>query len=287
MMNAKDLSTLLKPKIAFLNVLTGVAGYVLAGGEGVRLLFFIVAGFLTAMGSGAVNHYLDRDIDARMQRTADRPIPKRRIKPSEALLIGMGMIVSGVMLSLLTLTPLATFFIALGAFIYLVIYTIWLKRRTVWNIVIGGAAGSCPPLAGWAAVTNSIDLIPVLLAFLIFLWTPGHFWGLAIRAERDYRRAGIPMLPAVAGIERASFVTGLSNMITVAVWFAIGLLLQNPLFYFIITTPLTVLLAKDSVKLMMKPEKETAWRVFKTSSPWLMIIVVGALASLISFPSPF
>ena len=283
-MELRDINTLLKPKIAFLNVLTGIAGYLLAGGGVQGLLVLAVAGALAAMGSGAVNHYLDRDIDSKMERTSNRPIPCGRVKPSTALALGLAMIASGVAIAAIALTPLAAFFIALGAFIYLVVYTIWLKRRTVWNIVIGGAAGSCPPLAGWAAVTNSVDLLPVMLALLIFLWTPGHFWGLAIRAENDYKRAGIPMLPAVVGVERASFITGLSNLVMVASWLATGLLLPNPLVYFVVTTPITAVLTKQSISLMLRPEKTRAWQVFKASSPWLMIVMLGAVASLANLP---
>lgn len=283
-MELRDLSILLKPKIALLNVLTGIAGFILAGGDILGLAIFMAAGFLAAMGSGAVNHYLDRDVDSKMQRTANRPVPTGRIKPVTALTLGIAMITAGVAIAFYALTPLSAFFIALGAFIYLVIYTIWLKRRSVWNIVIGGASGSCPPLAGWAAVTNSIDILPFMLALLVFLWTPGHFWGLAIRAEQDYRRAGIPMLPAVVGVKKASLVTGLSNIITVAAWLATGFFLQNPLVYYIITTPITAMLTKESIQLVRKPEKTIAWRVFKTSSPWLMIVMIGALASATLMP---
>jgi len=271
------LASLLKVKIALLNVATGLAGYMLAGGGFYGLAPFILAGFLAASGSGAVNHYLDRDIDARMRRTANRPVPAGRVKPATALAIGLSMIGASILVSITFLNILATFFIALGSFIYLIVYTIWLKRRTVWNVVIGGAAGSCPPLAGWAAATNTIDLTPALLALLIFLWTPGHFWGLAIRSSEDYKRVGIPMLPAVVGVNKASVITGASNMLMITTWPILGLTTQNPVVFFLITTPLTILLLKDSIRLMLKADKETAWKVFKLSNPWLLFITIALI----------
>ena len=280
-MTLKDFTALVKLKITLLNILTAITSYLVAGGGVGGLFFLSLAGFLAAGGSGVLNHYLDVEIDSRMERTSKRPLPSGRIKPRTALMIGLLMIISSIIISIQTLNLLATFFIALGIFTYLVVYTIWLKRRTIWNIVIGGFAGSCPPLAGWAAATGMVDIFPIALALLIFLWTPGHFWGLAIRAEEDYRKVGIPMLPSVMGVEKASIATGVSNILMVPVWFLIGFLLENPIPYFIITIPITALLVKQSIELMLRPEKTLAWKLFKTSSPWLMMVMLASVAYLL------
>ena len=280
-MRLGDLINLVKLKITLLNLLTAITSYLVAGGGAIGLAYLTLAGFLAAGGSGVINHYLDKEIDARMKRTSARPLPSGRVKPKTVLYLGSLMIVSSIVVSAITLNILATIFIALGIFTYLVIYTVWLKRRTVWNIVIGGFAGSCPPLAGWAAATGTIDLFPIALALLVFLWTPGHFWGLAIRAAEDYKNAGIPMLPSVAGIEKASLATGLSNISMIPVWVMIGMLLQNPVLYFMITAPITAILIKQSIQLIRKPEKTLAWKLFKTSSPWLMIVMLAPLAYLL------
>jgi len=277
-----DLVSLTKPKIALLNVVTALAAYSLGGGGAWGAASLVLAGYLAAGGAGVINQYIDRDIDAAMPRTRLRPIPRGSISPPEnALIFGSILIALSLIVSLTMLNLLATFFIGMGIFIYLFVYTAWLKRRTPLNIVIGGAAGSCAPLAGWAAATGGIGLIPVLIALLIFLWTPGHFWGLAIRAEREYSQAGLPMLPSVVGVESAGRWTGFSNLMTVAGWVALGLVLPYGALYFAITSPLTALLLLQSLRLMKKPDASVAWAVFKMSSLWLGIVMLGTASSVI------
>src|SRR6185437_3701811 len=152
-----------------------------------------------AGAAGALNMWYDADIDARMVRTARRPIPTGRVRPGEALAFGLTLAVFAVAVLGLTVNVLAALLLAFTIFFYVVIYTMWLKRSTPQNIVIGGAAGALPPMIGWAAATGTLSLEPVVLFLLIFFWTPPHFWALSLYRADDYARAGVPMLPVVAG----------------------------------------------------------------------------------------
>ena len=164
------------------------------------LAFTAVLCIAVAAGAcGAINMWYDRDIDAIMRRTRSRPIPAGRIEPGAALGYGITLAVGSVLVMGLAVNPVAAGVLALSIAFYVFVYTMWLKRRTPQNIVIGGAAGAFPPVIGWAAVTGSVDLIPLVLFAIIFIWTPPHFWSLALFANDDYRRAEVPMLPVVAG----------------------------------------------------------------------------------------
>ncbi len=273
---------LTKPKIALLNIATAFTGYLLGGGDSWGLLVLFLIGYLAVGGSSAINHYLDRDLDARMSRTSRRPLPSGRIHPPEkALVFGIALLSSSLIASIIFFNILTAVFVGLGAAIYLLVYTLWLKRRSVWNIVIGGAAGSCSPLAGWAAATGSISTLPLLLALLIFLWTPGHFWSLAMRASEDYRRARIPMLPAVRDARTTSIMILVSNVATAASWLGVALLLPSNLSYLALTSALTILIIIDSVKLVRHPESKIAWRIFKASNPWLAAATFGTLLHIV------
>jgi protoheme IX farnesyltransferase len=177
--------------------------FVAAGGvpDGWLLVWTLVGGYLAAGGANAINHYIDRDIDGRMARTTARPVVAGRVAPGRALAFGIGL---GV-LSALVLGTMANWLAAalamLGLALYVGVYTLWLKRTTVHNIVIGGSAGAVPPLVGWAAVTGDLGLSAWLLFAIVFYWTPPHFWALALMLKRDYAAAGVPMLPVVAGDE--------------------------------------------------------------------------------------
>ena len=182
-------------------VFTALVGLAVAPGHmhpiaGFTALLCIAVG---AGAAGTLNMWYDADIDAIMTRTARRPIPAGRVQPGEALAFGLTLAVFAVVVLGLLVNVLAAALLALTIFYYVVIYTSWLKRSTPQNIVIGGAAGSFPPMIGWAAVTGSLSLEPVLLFLIIFLWTPPHFWALALYKTDDYARAGVPMLPVVAG----------------------------------------------------------------------------------------
>jgi heme o synthase len=196
-----DYLALMKPRVMSLVVFTALVGLLVAPGHihpviGFTALLCIAVG---AGAAGALNMWFDADIDAVMARTAKRPIPSGRVTPGEALAFGMTLAVGSVVVLALLVDWLAAVLLAFTIFFYIVIYTMWLKRATPQNIVIGGAAGAFPPMIGWAAATGSIGIEPVLLFFLVFFWTPPHFWALSLNRTEDYARARIPMLPVVAG----------------------------------------------------------------------------------------
>jgi protoheme IX farnesyltransferase len=197
----RDWIALLKPRVMTLVVFTGAVGLLVAPGHLNPVLGFtaILCITVAAGACGAINMWYDRDIDAIMGRTRDRPIPAGRIEPGPALGFGVTLAAGSVLVMGLALNIAAASILALSICFYVFVYTMWLKRRTPQNIVIGGAAGAFPPVIGWVAVTGSVDLIPLVLFGIIFIWTPPHFWSLALWANDDYRRAGVPMLPVVAG----------------------------------------------------------------------------------------
>jgi protoheme IX farnesyltransferase len=208
---------LMKPRVMSLVVFTALTGMLAAPGS-IHPVIGVIALLAIAMGagaSGALNMWYDADIDARMARTAARPIPRGRVTGGEALTFGSILAV----LSILTLGVLVNWtagaLLALTIGFYLFVYTMWLKRRTPQNIVIGGAAGAFPPMIGWAAVTGSVSVESVLMFLIIFMWTPPHFWALALYRCRDYERAGVPMLPVVAGAEETRRQIWLYSLILV------------------------------------------------------------------------
>jgi protoheme IX farnesyltransferase len=200
-----DFITLLKPRVMSLVVFTGLVGMLLpliAGYGHINLFQQIITVSCIALASGAggaMNMWYDRDIDAIMNRTKNRPIPAGRVAPDDALAFGLFLSVFSVMVMGLALNWVAASILAFAIFFYVVIYTVWLKRSTPQNIVIGGAAGAFPPMIGWAAVTGDVTLQSFILFLIIFLWTPPHFWALALYKNEDYTRAEIPMMPVVSG----------------------------------------------------------------------------------------
>jgi protoheme IX farnesyltransferase len=197
----RDWIALLKPRVMSLVVFSGAIGLLVAPGHLNPVLAFtaILCIAIAAGACGAINMWYDRDIDAIMHRTRNRPLPSGRIEPGAALGFGITLAAGSVLVMGLALNLAAAAILTLSICFYVFVYTMWLKRRTPQNIVIGGAAGAFPPVIGWAAVTGSVDLIPLVLFGILFIWTPPHFWSLALWANDDYRRAGVPMLPVVAG----------------------------------------------------------------------------------------
>jgi heme o synthase len=196
-----DFIALMKPRVMSLVVFTALTGIVLAPGE-MHPVLAVIALICIAVGagaSGALNMWYDADIDALMQRTANRPIPRGRVAPEEALTFGVVLAVGAVSTLGLLVSWAGAALLAFTIAFYVFVYTIWLKRRTPQSIVIGGAAGAFPPMVGWAAASGSVSLDSILLFLIIFMWTPPHFWALALYRARDYERAGVPMLPVVAG----------------------------------------------------------------------------------------
>ncbi len=276
---------LLKVRSAVLNSVSALMGAFLASGGGIpgdTMLVLASSVGLAAAGSGAVNSYLDRDIDRIMQRTSHRPLPIGAIKPAEkALYVGISLIGIGLFISALWLSLPATLFIALGAAIYIFIYTLWLKRKTPWSVVVGGLAGSCALLAGWFAITSEFGPAPLFFSVFIFLWTPGHFWGLAIKTKEDSERANIPTLPTVYGERTASKWVALSNLALLLfsiIPYALGILGQAYLFISLIIG-LIVLIA--NINLYLAPTAQKAWLMFKLSSPYLIIVFLAAAVDIL------
>ncbi len=267
---------LTKPRIVLL--LDFTAAFLVAGSlvDWARLVAVLVAGTLASGGAGALNCYVDRNLDGKMRRTSQRPIPKGEIRPEKALVFGLALVGAGVLVSVFLLPLLASVFIFLGAAIYVLFYTKWLKPRTTLNIVLGGSAGSCAPLAGWAAATGQVNVVaPWLMALLVFVWTPSHFWGLAIRAVGDYSKAGIPMLPAVVGEKRAAQYIALNTFLLVPlslVFFPLGLF---GMIYLFVAAVFGLGLLFVDLKLAFNPTKAQAWTAFKFSSPYLAVIFLA------------
>ena len=199
----RDLVALTKPRVMSLVVFTGLCGLLAAPVALPPVLAFtaILCIALGAGAAGALNQWYEADLDAKMRRTANRPLPARRMDRQTALHFGVGLGAFSVVLMDLATNHLAALLLAVSILFYVLIYTVWLKRRTAQNIVIGGAAGAFPPLIGWVAATGQVDLMPALLFAIIFVWTPPHFWALSLFVRSDYANANVPMLPVVAGIQ--------------------------------------------------------------------------------------
>jgi len=224
----RDLVALTKPRVMSLVVFTGLCGLLAAPVQLPMVLGFtaILCIALGAGAAGALNQWYEADLDALMRRTANRPLPAKRMDRQSALHFGVGLSVFSVVLMDLATNHLAAVLLAVSILFYVLVYTVWLKRRTPQNIVIGGAAGAFPPLIGWVAATGQIDLLPALLFAIIFLWTPPHFWGLSLFVRSDYAAANVPMLPVVAGIRNTRLqilLYSVSVVVAAILPFALGL----------------------------------------------------------------
>ncbi len=279
-MGLKEVLEISKPRIVVLLVITAVtsmyAASKLIGPEldYFGLLHIIIAGTLASAGSSALNHYYDKDIDPMMKRTSTRPIPSGRMKAKHVLVYGFGVSAASVIYAAFTLNLVTTFFIALGIFFYIVVYTIWLKRRNASNIVIGGLAGSAASWAGWSAATGSMDLLGFLVGFLVFVWTPSHFWCLAMKIRDDYAEAKIPMLPVLIGMQKTSNYILVNTAILLPyslMLYAFGL----GIVYLIIAAISGGLMLAYHYKLTKNPTSEFAWKAYKVTAPYLTIILLG------------
>lgn len=272
----------MKLRIATLLLVVAVAGYVATVGTAIdpwRFALLVQAGFLASTGSSAMNAYFDRDIDTVMSRTRRRPIPQQRIDPPwKGFAFGAVLALSGVGIAFLLLNALTAAFIALGSFVYLVVYTLGLKRRNEWNIVIGGFAGSCPALAGSAAAVNSVSLQAALLALLVFLWTPGHFWSLAFRLREDYRRAGIPMLPSERSEAATVRAITASTAAVPPIALAFYLTAAFGMPYLIVAAVSGAIVIALAARFAREPNDRTAWLGYKASSLYLGVLLLGAIA---------
>ena len=279
-MGFKEIFEVSKPRIIILLVITAVtsmyAGSKFVGPElgGYDIFHIIIAGALASAGSSALNHFYDRDIDSKMERTSKRPIPSGRIHSRTVLIYGLGVSIVSVVYAAFTLNYVCTFFIALGIFFYVIIYTVWLKRRNPSNIVIGGFAGSAASMAGWAGATGSIDILGFLIGFLVFVWTPSHFWCLAMKIRDDYAEANVPMLPVLIGMERTSKYIFANTIILIPyslMLYAFGM----GIIYTIIAAVAGGLMLLYHYKLTQTPTSDFAWKAYKVTAPYLTIIFIG------------
>ena len=271
---------LMKPRVMSLVIFTGFAGMFLAPGQ-MHPILAAVALFAIAAGagaSGAINQWYDRDIDAVMSRTRNRPIPAGRVVPAEALALGIVISFLSVLLLSLTSNLLAGGLLAFTIFFYAVIYTVWLKRSTVQNIVIGGAAGALPPMVGWAAVTGSISIESIALFALIFVWTPPHFWALALVKNDDYKQAGVPMLPVVAGAAETRKQILIYALLLAPTGLAPYALSMTTLLYPAIAAVMGIVFVVLAVSLYRKPSDAAAWKLFKFSIFYLFILFAALIA---------
>ena len=239
-----------------------------------QLLFIGICGCLASMGSSALNHYFDRDIDKIMSRTVKRPIPAGRLEPKNVLIYGIVLCASSVIISFLTLNLMAMAMIALGIFFYVFIYTLWLKRSNVSNIVVGGFAGSAASMAGWATTTGSMDLLGFLIGWLVFLWTPPHFWSFAIKSREEYASVNVPMLPVLIGNEKTAGYIFVNTAILLPYSLSLYLLGLGVL-YFITAAISGSLMLIYHYKLTKDPTPDFAWKAYKITAPYLVVIFIS------------
>ena len=239
-----------------------------------HLLFLGIAGCLASMGSSALNHYFDRDIDKIMSRTVNRPIPSGRLNPKYVLIYGNILCASSVIISFLTLNLMATAMIALGIFFYVFVYTLWLKRSNVSNIVVGGFAGSAASMAGWATTTGSMDVLGFLIGCLVFLWTPPHFWSFAIKSREEYESIKVPMLPVLIGNEKTAGYIFANTAILLPYSLSLYLFGLGVL-YFITAAISGSLMLVYHYKLTKYPNPDFAWKAYKITAPYLVVIFMS------------
>jgi protoheme IX farnesyltransferase len=274
----RDVLTLTKPGITALIVMVAIAGYFLALPSHVdypRLGLLVLTGGLASAGSAMLNHYFDRDVDGGMKRTQGRPLPGARIAHSSGVLVGgTGLLAFGVGGAFVWLNPLTAFSIALGGLTYVVVYTIVMKRRTNWNIVVGGFAGSAPALAGSAAAVGSWTVPVLAFALLVFLWTPPHFWSLALMLRDDYRRVGLPMLPKMDDPAYSGRVVVVSTALLLPASLLLDLVAPFawPVAVAVVAAAVVYLLL--AIPLWRRFDKPVALRAFIGSGPYLLAVIV-------------
>lgn len=277
-----DFVALLKPRVMSLVVFTGFAGMWVAPGLGsVHPFLLAVAMLCLAVGAGsagAMNMWFDRDIDEIMKRTRNRPIPSGRVLPEEALGFAIVLQIMAVMGMALAVGWMAAGLLAFASFFYMVIYTMWLKRSTPQNIVIGGAAGAFPPVIGWAAVTGDVTLYPLILFAIIFFWTPPHFWALSLFANEDYKRAGIPMLPVVSGVRTTKIQMFVYTLILLPLTVCPYFLGFASLHYAVIAAGLSAFFVFTAVRVLLSEDLKHARLMFGYSVFYLFALFLAVMA---------
>jgi protoheme IX farnesyltransferase len=268
-----DYVTLTKPRVQLLLLLTTVATMEVAGSPSVGLvLLTLLGGALSAGGAGAVNHWYDRDVDARMARTASRPLPSGRVSPRAALTFGIALAALSFAELSLAVNLLAACLALSGFLGYVFVYTLWLKRSTPQNIVIGGAAGAVPPLVGWAAVTGSFDPLALYLFAIVFYWTPPHFWALSLLMKDEYAKVGIPMLPVVRGEDETRRQIVLYSALLVAVTFLPVAVRLFGGVYAVCAGVLGAAFLVLALRLQRRPDRRAALRMYLFSLLYLALL---------------
>ena len=284
-----DFWYLLKPRVMSLVIFTGFAGMFLAP-TSIHPMLFIISLFAIAAGagaSGAINQWYDRDIDAVMQRTQNRPIPVGAVEPAEALSFGLVISALSVLVLGLASNWLAAGLLAFTIFFYGVVYTIWLKRSTPQNIVIGGAAGALPPVIGWAAVSGSLSIEPLLLFAIIFMWTPPHFWALALFRNEDYTRAGVPMMPVVAGEAETRRQILIYAVLLAPLGVLPAFIGMSSLLYGVVAAGLGLNFIRLSRALMRSPDDASARSLFGFSIAYLFLLFLTLVIDRVVMPERF
>jgi protoheme IX farnesyltransferase len=275
----------MKLRIDALLLLVAAAGYVATSGPRIDPWNFgllMVSGLFASAGASATNHYLDRDLDSLMRRTRQRPLPQHRIDPpAHALGFGLALFAMAIAISWFGINALTAAMIGLGFVVYIGVYTMGLKRAHASNIVIGGFAGSCPALAGSAAAAGMISLPAILIGVFVFLWTPGHFWALAFRSREDYRRAGLPMLPAVFDERTTARAIAASTAIVASASIAFYFTSAFDTVYFAVALAASGILLGLAAKLLAHPSPETAWTGYKFSGVYLALILAGMMLDVL------
>ncbi|MHB8656735.1 MAG: heme o synthase [Solirubrobacteraceae bacterium] len=276
-----DYLELTKPKVQTLLLFTTVASMEIAGNPPVsKIVLTCLGGYLSAGGAGAVNHYWDRDIDARMARTANRPVPSGRVAPRSALIYGFALSALSFILLWTCINPLAAC-LALSGFVgYVGVYTILLKRRTPQNIVIGGAAGAVPPLVGWAAARGSVSWTAVYLFAIVFYWTPPHFWALSLLMKDEYAKVGVPMMPVVRGENETRRQILLYTLLLYAITqlpFCAG---EFGGVYLVASIVLGLAFIGGAVRLFRRADRRTALRLYLFSLAYLALLFASMVADV-------
>ena len=281
----KQYMPLFKLKICILITFSAIVGLVLTSPGNVSLgtvLILIITTILASGSASAFNHYYDMDIDAVMDRTKGRPLPTRSIiNPNNVLMISVVLFISGIILAALLLNYVAALHLALGAVFYGVIYTVLLKRRTWTNIIIGGLAGSFAVLAGGASANPEFCLPPLLLAVVLFFWTPSHFWSFAIAQKDDYRKAGIPMLPVIAGNSKTAWYILINTIFLLASSFMLSVYGTLGTLYTVVAVIAGGYFIFRNIQLLRNPSKEVAWRNFRDSIIYLKVIFLAIIADVV------
>lgn len=271
---------LAKPRSVLLLLVTALTGMVVASPglpSALPLILTIVAGGLAAGGANVLNCYLDRDLDRLMDRTSGRPLPVGKVTPISALFFGVGLCVASVAIFGLGVNWLSAVLAATGAFYYVVVYTLWLKRASHWNVVIGGVAGSIPLLVGSAAGSGHLVPLALWLGVIVLLWTPPHFWSLALLRRNEYEQVGIPMLPVVRGVQETNRqILAYSALLLLATLLLVPAGLAGPLFLFAALV-LGAILLLMSARLVRSASDSDAWRLYRYSILYLALLFVAVI----------